>query len=94
MNGYLEKLGSGLFGSYQKRYFRMDNFNLVYFEKESDAADGAKDVIDLHTVLHTGSGEKNKGEAAPGSTCVLYYDTRFFVGVVFYLCFCLPVPFG
>jgi hypothetical protein len=36
MEGYLEKLSSGLVTSYQKRYFRLKNQYLCYYEKPTD----------------------------------------------------------
>jgi hypothetical protein len=71
MNGYLEKRGSGFMRSWQRRFFRMDNFTLFYFESEEDQSE-PKDAIDLRRTLSVGRGEKEaaaKQPAAADSTC-------------------------
>lgn len=45
MEGYLYKKSSGFTGSYQKRYFKLENYILSYMEKETDRQ--PKEKIDL-----------------------------------------------
>lgn len=70
MNGYLEKKSSGMFKSWQRRFFRMENLHLVYFDSENDME--AKNSIDLRHTLLVGMGEKS--QAAKGA---LPPDTKY-----------------
>ena len=55
-------------------------------ERLADAADGAKDVIDLRKVIVVGLGEKGKGEPASGTACVVTFVRHIFKLAVSMVC--------
>ena len=71
MNGWLEKKSSGFIARWQRRYFRLDAFNLFYFETDDNLE--SKDVIDTRDIKRVGMGDPNKdanAKAAPDCLCV------------------------
>lgn len=62
MHGILEKMGHGLFGRWQTRFFRMENFSLLYFESETETDGAHSKTIDLRQLKSCGFGSPQQRE--------------------------------